>query len=118
MVVAILHEAAAVLARRLPGGRWLPEPQWHFTLKFIGETPAETVAGNWAFDITPARLVTALITERGLCEASRAGLRAALVSAGAKVHAGAVEDILPFLPSCDAIIVDDKETGERLYPED
>jgi methylthioribose-1-phosphate isomerase len=30
---------------------------------------------NVAFDVTPARLVTALITERGVCPASRAGLR-------------------------------------------
>jgi methylthioribose-1-phosphate isomerase len=31
-------------------------------------------AGNWAFDVTPARLVTGLITERGVCAASAAGL--------------------------------------------
>ncbi|WP_376092542.1 S-methyl-5-thioribose-1-phosphate isomerase [Roseomonas sp. CCTCC AB2023176] len=33
-----------------------------------------TVAANPAFDVTPARLVTGLITERGRCEASEAGL--------------------------------------------
>jgi methylthioribose-1-phosphate isomerase len=32
--------------------------------------------GNWAFDVTPARLVTAFITERGVCEASAGGLAA------------------------------------------
>jgi methylthioribose-1-phosphate isomerase len=32
-------------------------------------------AANYAFDVTPARLVTGLITERGICEASREGLR-------------------------------------------
>jgi methylthioribose-1-phosphate isomerase len=31
-------------------------------------------AGNPAFDVTPARLVTGLITERGVCPASREGL--------------------------------------------
>jgi len=31
-------------------------------------------AGNYAFDVTPARLVTGLITERGICAASREGL--------------------------------------------
>jgi methylthioribose-1-phosphate isomerase len=31
-------------------------------------------AGNPAFDVTPARLVTGLITERGVCEASTEGL--------------------------------------------
>ena len=32
-------------------------------------------ARNDAFDVTPARLITGLITERGICEASREGLR-------------------------------------------
>jgi methylthioribose-1-phosphate isomerase len=32
--------------------------------------PAATQAANPAFDVTPARLVTALITERGVCHAS------------------------------------------------
>ncbi|MCU0985915.1 MAG: S-methyl-5-thioribose-1-phosphate isomerase, partial [Acetobacteraceae bacterium] len=32
-------------------------------------------AANPAFDVTPARLVTGLITERGRCAASEAGLR-------------------------------------------
>ncbi|HHB75820.1 MAG TPA: S-methyl-5-thioribose-1-phosphate isomerase [Desulfobulbus sp.] len=36
--------------------------------------PADTPAGNPAFDVTPARLVTGLITERGVCPASRRGL--------------------------------------------
>ncbi len=31
-------------------------------------------AANYAFDVTPARLVTALVTERGVAEASRDGL--------------------------------------------
>jgi methylthioribose-1-phosphate isomerase len=33
-----------------------------------------SAALNLAFDVTPARLVTGLITERGVCEASREGL--------------------------------------------
>lgn len=37
--------------------------------------PEGSPAANYAFDITPARLVTGLITERGVCSASRAGLR-------------------------------------------
>ena len=36
--------------------------------------PLESDAANPAFDVTPARLVTGLITERGRCEASAAGL--------------------------------------------
>ena len=31
-------------------------------------------AANYAFDVTPARLVTGLITERGVCAASETGL--------------------------------------------
>ena len=34
-----------------------------------------STAANPAFDVTPARLITGLITERGICEASRDGLR-------------------------------------------
>jgi methylthioribose-1-phosphate isomerase len=37
-------------------------------------TPADSPAANYAFDVTPARLVTGLITERGVCQASREGL--------------------------------------------
>jgi methylthioribose-1-phosphate isomerase len=37
-------------------------------------TPANSNAANYAFDVTPARLVTSLITERGICAASREGV--------------------------------------------
>jgi methylthioribose-1-phosphate isomerase len=37
--------------------------------------PPTTRVANPAFDVTPARLVTGLITERGTCPASRDGLR-------------------------------------------
>ena len=37
-------------------------------------TPDGISARNFAFDVTPARLVTGLITERGICPASEAGL--------------------------------------------
>jgi len=37
-------------------------------------TPEGSPALNYAFDVTPARLVTALITERGICQASAEGL--------------------------------------------
>lgn len=33
-------------------------------------TPQKSKAANYAFDVTPARLVTGLITERGICEAN------------------------------------------------
>ena len=36
--------------------------------------PATSPAANYGFDVTPARLVTGLITERGICPASEAGI--------------------------------------------
>jgi methylthioribose-1-phosphate isomerase len=36
--------------------------------------PEGSPVANYAFDITPARLVTGVISERGICEASREGL--------------------------------------------
>mmetsp|Transcript_71640 Transcript_71640/g.165670 ORF Transcript_71640/g.165670 Transcript_71640/m.165670 type:complete len:320 (-) Transcript_71640:95-1054(-) len=33
-------------------------------------TPASSSVGNWAFDVTPCRLITGLLTERGLSAAS------------------------------------------------
>jgi methylthioribose-1-phosphate isomerase len=36
--------------------------------------PASSPAANYGFDVTPARLVTGLITERGICPASEVGI--------------------------------------------
>jgi methylthioribose-1-phosphate isomerase len=43
-------------------------------IETVSITPAGSPAANYAFDVTPARLVTALVTERGICPASREGL--------------------------------------------
>jgi methylthioribose-1-phosphate isomerase len=45
-------------------------------LAVVQLTPDGSPGFNPAFDVTPARLVTALITERGVAEASAAGLQA------------------------------------------
>lgn len=37
-------------------------------------TPETTPCSNYAFDVTPAKYVTGLITERGICKASEQGL--------------------------------------------
>tara|TARA_Y100000591_G_scaffold265627_1_gene239261 strand:- start:647 stop:1039 length:393 start_codon:yes stop_codon:yes gene_type:complete len=37
--------------------------------------PKESKSMNLAFDITPAKYVTSLITEKGICEASKNGLK-------------------------------------------
>ncbi len=42
----------------------------------VALTPEGSPAANYAFDVTPARYVTGLITERGVCTASREGLSA------------------------------------------
>ena len=38
-------------------------------------TPENSPAANYAFDVTPARLVNGLITERGVCKASEDGIK-------------------------------------------
>jgi methylthioribose-1-phosphate isomerase len=40
----------------------------------VNVLPEGSPAANYAFDVTPARLMTALVTERGVCAASEAGL--------------------------------------------
>lgn len=37
--------------------------------------PENTVAANFGFDITPARLVTGLITEKGICKAAEEDIK-------------------------------------------
>ena len=41
----------------------------------ISILPEGSAAANPAFDVTPARLVTGLITERGVCAANESALR-------------------------------------------
>jgi methylthioribose-1-phosphate isomerase len=43
-------------------------------LETVRVVPEASPAANYAFDVTPARLVTGLITERGICAASSEGL--------------------------------------------
>jgi methylthioribose-1-phosphate isomerase len=43
-------------------------------IKKVQLTPADSPAANYAFDVTPARLITGLITERGICSASEEGV--------------------------------------------
>ena len=40
-------------------------------IKKVLLTPEQSPAANYAFDVTPARLVTGLITERGICAANK-----------------------------------------------
>ena len=43
-------------------------------IKTVLLTPEDSPAVNYAFDVTPSRLVTGLITERGICDASEEGV--------------------------------------------
>jgi methylthioribose-1-phosphate isomerase len=59
-----------------------PEEVTHITgrspsgrIETVRLVPERSPALNLAFDVTPARLVTGLITERGICSASRTGLQ-------------------------------------------
>jgi methylthioribose-1-phosphate isomerase len=43
-------------------------------LKKVLTMPAQSPVANYGFDVTPARLITGLITERGICPASETGI--------------------------------------------
>ena len=67
--------------REIPIEERAPEEVTHLTgqttsggIETIRVTPEGSGAANPAFDVTPARLVTGLITERGVCHASADGL--------------------------------------------
>jgi methylthioribose-1-phosphate isomerase len=45
-------------------------------VKQVRLTPENSPAANYAFDVTPRRLVTGLITERGICEANEKSILA------------------------------------------
>ena len=53
------------ISGRLPDGRIVQ----------VDISPPGSAMANFAFDVTPAHLVTGLITERGVCKASAGGLR-------------------------------------------
>jgi methylthioribose-1-phosphate isomerase len=56
--------AEVSVVRGRSGDRWLE----------VQTVAGNTAISNYGFDVTPARLVTGLITERGICAASEDGL--------------------------------------------
>ena len=44
----------------------------------------DSPTSNYAFDVTPARLVTGLITERGICDATEQAIATLFPSTGRK----------------------------------
>jgi methylthioribose-1-phosphate isomerase len=61
------------IAGRLPDG----------TIATVQIAPVGSPAANPGFDVTPARLVTGFITERGVCAADEPGLRSLFPEGGA-----------------------------------
>ncbi len=59
------------------------------TIGLVQVTPQGTGTGNPAFDVTPSRLVTGLITERGVCAASAEGLATLFPDQAGGAHADA-----------------------------
>ena len=57
-------EEVATMTGRTPDGR----------IETVAVVPEGSAVANYAFDVTPARLVTSLITERGIIPATREGL--------------------------------------------
>jgi methylthioribose-1-phosphate isomerase len=55
--------------------RWMRGRTASGELVSVNVLPEGSAAANPAFDVTPARLVTGIITERGVCPASAEGLR-------------------------------------------
>lgn len=55
----------------------LEGPDDNGTLRTIRVSPPGSRCANPSFDVTPARLITSFITEKGVCEASEAGMRQA-----------------------------------------
>lgn len=57
--------------------RGAEEVRWIEGINGKGETesvriiPDESPVANWGFDVTPAKYITGLITERGICQANR-----------------------------------------------
>jgi methylthioribose-1-phosphate isomerase len=56
------------------------------TIKEVLLTPQDSPAANYAFDVTPSRLITGLITERGLCEANEAGILSLFPEQRVSIH--------------------------------
>ncbi len=59
-------------------------------LRSVLLTPEGAPAANYGFDVTPARLVTALVTERGIVPATARDIRAALGTDAGERHAPTV----------------------------
>ena len=53
-----------------PKWAWAWENSSDALIETIQIAPSKTKARNWGFDVTPAKLISGLISERGICEAN------------------------------------------------
>ena len=88
--ITILASTAAALAH----GAWTA-PAAAQMVPAVRIAPAHVSASNYGFDITPRRLITGLLTERGLCRADRD----ALVALFPDVYEAALRPATPRNPS-------------------
>jgi methylthioribose-1-phosphate isomerase len=56
--------------------RWMSGRTEGGAMESVRICPASTPARNWGFDVTPARLISKLICERGVCDANEAAILA------------------------------------------
>ncbi len=87
----IVAAPLSTLDGTLAGGDAIPieerDPDEVTHIGDVAIAPAGTIAANPAFDVTPAELITAIATERGLVRAPYATSIASVLSAGAAVAA-------------------------------
>lgn len=50
--------------------RWIEGVDGNGEIKGVKIIPDESSVANWGFDVTPAKFITGLITERGICKAN------------------------------------------------
>jgi methylthioribose-1-phosphate isomerase len=67
--------------------RYIAGKNTHGTVETVQICPDNTPARNWGFDVTPARLITKLICERGICDANEAAISALFPKESSHVHA-------------------------------
>ena len=78
--------------------------------------PEDSPAGNYAFDVTPARLVTGLITERGICQASEEGVLGLYPEKNHKLEIGMAYQALDTTNVIDYI--KNRPAMQRIFPSD
>ncbi len=72
----------------LAGRALVPAAEGREPVVTVGLAPAGTPAANFAFDVTPARLVSGFVTEHGVCPATPEALSAQHPEAPRAGHAG------------------------------